>query len=75
MVDVTRLSTRIDSGLMDELAAFLRRSGMKQQDVVQRALAVWLEDAEDLAILEERRERRGDYVPWEIIEQGLERKL
>lgn len=51
---------RIDDELKEKLDAFCEAHGLKQQAVVAEALASWLEDAEDLALIESRRQG-----PWE----------
>lgn len=59
MVAVTH---RIDEELKNALDEFCEEHGLKQQAVIAEALASWLEDAEDQALIEERRE--GPWVDW-----------
>jgi predicted transcriptional regulator len=54
---------RIDDQLKEELDRFCEEHGLKQQAVVQEALATWLEDAHDAALIDERRE--GPWVDWD----------
>lgn len=63
------LTHRIDASLKANLDRFCRRSGLKQQAVVQEALASWLEDAEDAALIDARSE--GPWVAWEEVRDGL----
>ncbi len=60
MVTITH---RIDEELKELLDRYCDEHGLKAQAVVQEAIAQWLEDAEDLALIEER--RRGPWVEWE----------
>jgi len=71
MADFARLSTRIDAELKEVLDAYVRRSRIPQQDVVQMALAAWLEDAEALELIEERR-RHGKFHSLEDAKRLLE---
>lgn len=71
MADFARLSTRIDVELKEVLDAYVRRSRIPQQDVVQMALAAWLEDAEDLQLIEERR-KSGKFHSLEDAKRLLE---
>jgi predicted DNA-binding protein len=71
MADFARLSTRIDVELKEVLDAYVRRSRISQQDVVQMALAAWLEDAEDLQFIEERR-KSGKFHSLEDAKRLLE---
>ena len=60
MVTITH---RIDEELKELWDRYCDEHGLKAQAVVQEAIAQWLEDAEDLALIEER--RRGPWVEWE----------
>jgi len=66
MVAVTH---RIDDQLKRELDAFCEAHGLKQQAVVQEALATWLEDANDAMLIDERRE--GPWVAWDDVRDDL----
>lgn len=66
MVTVTH---RMDETLKAELDAFCEEHGLKQQAVVQEAIASWLEDAQDAALMDER--RQGPWVPWEDVRDSL----
>jgi len=59
MVTITH---RIDDELKELLDRFCDEHGLKAQAVVQEALAHWLEDAEDIELIEER--RSGPWVEW-----------
>lgn len=56
------LTHRIDEKLKKALDAFCEAHGLKQQAVIAEALAQWLEDAEDLMLIEER--RSGPWIEW-----------
>ena len=60
---------RIDDELKNELDRFCEEHGLKQQAVVSEALASWLEDAEDLAEIEER--RGGPWIEWTDVRKTL----
>jgi predicted transcriptional regulator len=60
---------RIDDSLKAELDRFCGKHGLKQQAVVCEAIASWLEDAEDLAEIEER--RGGPWVEWADVRRTL----
>lgn len=62
MVTITH---RIDEKLKDLLDRYCEAHGLKAQAVVQEAIAQWLEDAEDLELIEER--RNGPWVNWEEV--------
>lgn len=66
MVTVTH---RIDEELKRELDEFCAAHGLKMQAVVQEALASWLEDHQDLAQIEARRE--GPWVDWDDARDDL----
>lgn len=66
MITITH---RIDQQLKTALDRFCKRYGLKQQAVVQEALAAWLEDAEDIALLEERRD--GPWVDWDDVREEI----
>lgn len=57
------ITHRIDDELKELLDRFCEEHGLKAQAVVQEALAQWLEDAEDIELIEER--RSGPWVEWE----------
>jgi hypothetical protein len=42
---------------------------LKQQSVISEAIAAWLEDAEDLALIEERRE--GPWIEWSDVRDEI----
>jgi len=63
------ITHRIDEELKTLLDRYCEEHGLKAQAVVQEAIAQWLEDAEDLALIEER--RRGPWVEWEKIRDGI----
>ncbi|MBW1810293.1 MAG: hypothetical protein JRJ87_19000 [Deltaproteobacteria bacterium] len=63
------LTHRIDEKLKAVLDAFCAKHGLKQQAVVADAIATWLEDAEDLALIEER--RGGPWVEWSDVKDDL----
>jgi predicted DNA-binding protein len=66
MVSITH---RIDDELKDRFDRFCAAHGLKQQAALQEALATWLEDAEDTALIEERRE--GPWVRWSDVKDDL----
>jgi len=66
MVTVTH---RIDEKLKALLDRFCEDHGLKAQAVVQEAIAEWLEDAEDLELIEER--RKGPWVDWDGVRDDL----
>ena len=51
--------------------AYVERSGMSKQAVIQMALASWLEDAEDLELIERRRSE-GAFLSLDEAERALE---
>jgi len=59
---MSTITHRIDEKLKRELEKFCEAHGLKQQAVIQEALATWLEDAQDAAIIEQRRE--GPWIDW-----------
>ncbi len=63
------ITHRIDDDLKSELDRFCNDHGLKQQAVVSEAIAAWLEDAEDLAQIEERRD--GPWVEWDDVRKDL----
>ncbi len=63
------MTQRIDDKLKRELDRFCSEHGLKQQAVVAEAIAAWLEDAEDIALIEER--RNGPWVAWEDVRDDL----
>lgn len=71
MSQLAKLTSRIDPELLAELNAFVQRSGMSKQAVIQMALAAWLEDAEDLELIEQRR-NEGDFVSFDEAKRAFE---
>lgn len=63
------MTHRIDDKLKQSLDAFCEKHGLKQQAVVAEAIASWLEDAEDLALIEER--RQGPWVEWQDVRSDV----
>ena len=63
------ITHRIDPKLKSRLDRFCEKYGLKAQSAVQEALASWLEDAEDIALIEERRD--GPWVEWNEIKKDL----
>lgn len=63
------ITHRIDEELKKLLDSYCEEHGLKAQAVVQEAIAQWLEDAEDLALIEER--RRGPWVEWEKVRDDV----
>lgn len=63
------ITHRIDDDLKAALDRFCDEHGLKQQAVVSEALASWLEDAEDIALIEER--RSGPWVAWSDVRDDL----
>ena len=66
MVTVTH---RIDDELKRALDAFCEQHGLKQQAVIQEALATWLEDALDAELIDERRE--GPWLDWQDVRDEI----
>jgi len=66
MVTITH---RIDDKLKKLLDRYCNEHGLKAQAVVQEAIAQWLEDAEDIELIEER--RQGPWVDWKKIRNDL----
>jgi len=64
------ITHRIDPKLKERLDRFCAKYGLKAQAAVQEALASWLEDAEDLALIEERRE--GPWEDWKQAKKDIE---
>jgi predicted transcriptional regulator len=63
------ITHRIDDELKKALERFCEEHGLKQQSVVAEAIAAWLEDAQDLALIEDRRE--GPWVDWDSVKDDL----
>jgi predicted transcriptional regulator len=63
------ITHRIDPKLKKQLDAFCEAHGLKAQAVVQEALAAWLEDAQDIALIEER--RGGPWIEWDDAKTDL----
>ena len=63
------LTFRLDEDLKKALDRFCRLHGLKQQAVVAEAIASWLEDAEDLELIEERRD--GPWVDWDDAQEEI----
>ena len=59
----------IDEELKQLLDRYCEEHGLKAQAVVQEAIAQWLEDAEDLELVEER--RRGPWVEWDEVRDDI----
>lgn len=66
MVTITH---RIDKELKKLLDRYCEEHGLKAQAVVQEAIAQWLEDAEDIELIEER--RKGPWVEWEEVRDEI----
>jgi len=66
MVTITH---RIDEDLKNKLDRYCEEHGLKAQAVVQEALAEWLEDAEDIELIEER--RKGPWLDWEETKDSI----
>jgi predicted transcriptional regulator len=66
---VAAITHRIDDALKAELDRFCEEHGLKQQAVVSEAIASWLEDAEDIAAIEER--RGGPWVAWSDVRDDV----
>ena len=66
MVTITH---RIEKELKILLDRFCEEHGLKAQAVVQEALAQWLEDAEDIELIEER--RAGPWLEWEEVKDEI----
>lgn len=66
MVTITH---RIDDELKALLDRYCEAHGLKAQAVVQEAIAQWLEDAEDIQLIEER--RRGPWVEWKEVKDTV----
>ena len=63
------ITHQIDDELKAALDRFCEEHGLKQQAVISEALAAWLEDAEDFALIEER--RSGPWVEWSKVRDDL----
>lgn len=63
------ITHRIDPKLKRRLDQFCEEHGLKAQAVLQAALAAWLEDAEDLALIEER--KAGPWIAWDDVKKDL----
>jgi predicted transcriptional regulator len=63
------ITNRIDEKLKKALDKFCEEHGLKQQSVISEALASWLEDAQDLDLIVER--RNGPWVNWEDVKDNL----
>ena len=66
MVTITH---RIDEDLKNKLDRYCEEHGLKAQAVVQEAIAEWLEDAEDIELIEER--RKGPWLDWEETKDSI----
>ena len=71
MAELAKLTSRIDAELLDLLNAYVERSGMSKQAVIQVALASWLEDVEDLELIEQRR-GEGAFLSLDEAKRALE---
>ena len=69
LVSMVTITHRIDDKLKEQLDRYCSEHGLKAQAVVQDAIAEWLEDAEDLALIEKR--RAGPWVDWEEAKDDL----
>jgi predicted transcriptional regulator len=67
--DMASVTHRVDDELKEELDAFCQKHGLKQQAVVQEAIACWLEDAADAALVDER--RAGPWIEWNDVKDKL----
>ena len=63
------ITHRVEDELKELLDRFCEEHGLKAQAVVQEAIAQWLEDAEDLALVEER--RRGPWLEWKEVRDEI----
>jgi predicted DNA-binding protein len=61
----TTITHRIDEELKARLDRYCEEHGLKAQAVVREAIAEWLEDAEDIELIEER--RKGPWLDWEEV--------
>ncbi len=66
MVTITH---RIREELKELLDRYCEEHGLKAQAVVQEAIAQWLEDAEDIELIEQR--RTGPWVDWEEVRNEI----
>jgi len=66
---MVRITHPIDDELKELLDRYCEEHGLKVQAVVQDSIAQWLEDAEDLALVEER--RRGPWIAWEEVRDEI----
>jgi predicted transcriptional regulator len=60
---------RLSPKLKAQLDKFCETHGLTQQAVVAEALAAWLEDAQDIALVESR--RAGPWVDWDDVKDTL----
>jgi predicted DNA-binding protein len=67
---MVKITQPLDPKLKALLDAYCERTGRKQQAVVSAAIASWLEDAEDLAVVEER--RAGPWLSWDEVKASLD---
>ena len=63
------IRSRIDDELKAALDRYRKEHGLKRQAVVSEALASWLEDADDLEEVEER--RSGPWDEWASVRKTL----
>ena len=63
------ITHRIDEELKQLLDRYCEEHGLKVQAVVQDAIAQWLEDSEDMALIEQR--RGGPWVEWEEVRDKI----
>ncbi len=61
----TTITHRIDEDLKARLDRYCEEHGLKAQAVVREAIAEWLEDAEDIELIEER--RKGPWLDWDEV--------
>ena len=69
VLGVVAVTHRIPKRLRVALDRFCEKHGLKQQAVIEAAVEAWLEDAQDLALIEER--RSGPWVEWKDVRDDL----
>ncbi len=69
VIGMVTITNRIDPELKESLDRYCEEHGLKAQAVVQEAIAQWLEDAEDLELIEQR--RTGPWVDWKEVRDDL----
>lgn len=58
----------IDDELKALLDGYCERHGLKAEEVVEEAIAEWLESAEQLELIEER--QKGPWLYWEDVKKA-----